>query len=174
MEQAEAIESPGKYLKTRRESQTLSLNKVAKETRIRKAILGAIEEDKYEDLPQLYVKSFLSAYAACLGLDPNEVILIHQKYVKNLPTSKGKDSRHQPVPRKRRVNVRLLVIFVSILFLIALLVYASFKLLPRVFPSLRAEESSPSSSSSVRSSPPGKNEAEAPSSDQAGTNERFF
>ena len=83
MEPAEAIESPGKYLKARRESQKLSLNQVAKETRIREAILRAIEEDKYEDLPQLYIKSFLSAYAVCLGLDLNEVIQLHQKYLKN-------------------------------------------------------------------------------------------
>ncbi len=156
MEPAEAIESPGKYLKTRRESQKLSLNKVAKETRIREVILRGIEEDKYEDLPYLYVKSFLSAYAGCLGLDPNEVILLHQKYVENLLPSKGKVLRHQSVPRKRRVNVRLLVIFISVLFLAALLVYASFKLLPRVFPSLRTEKSRPSSSSSVPSSPPSR------------------
>ena len=48
MELAEAIESPGKYLKTIRESQKLSLKIVAKETRIKEAILGALEEDKYE------------------------------------------------------------------------------------------------------------------------------
>ncbi len=156
MEPAEAIESPGKYLKTRRESQKLSLNQVAKETRIREAILRAIEEDKYEDLPQLYIKSFMSAYAVCLGLDPNEVIQLHQKYLKSLPPSKGKVIRHRPVSTKRRVNVMLLVIFVSVLILIALLVYASFRLLPLVFPSLRAEESGPCSSFSVRS-PSGKN-----------------
>ena len=156
MEPAEAIESPGKYLKTRRESQKLFLKEVANATRIREAVLRGIEEDKYEDLPQLYVKSFLNAYAGCLGLDPNEVILLHQKYVENLLPSKGKVLRHQPVPRKRRVNVRLLVIFISVLFLAALLVYASFKLLPRVFPSLRTEKSRPSSPSSVPSSPPSR------------------
>ena len=171
MEPAEAIESPGKYLKTRRESQKLSLKEVAHATRIREVILRGIEEDKYEDLPYLYVKSFLSAYAGCLGLDPNEVILLHQKYVENLLPSKGKVLRHQPVPRKRRVNVRLLVIFISGLFLAALLVYASFKLLPRVFPSLRTEKSRPSSSSSVPSSPPVQKETEPPTADQPGTNE---
>jgi cytoskeletal protein RodZ len=154
MEPAEAIESPGKYLKTRRESQKLSLEQVAHATRIREAILKALEEDKYEDLPHLYVKSFLSAYAGCLGLDPNEVILLHQKYVKNLPPSKGKVLRHQPIPRKRRVNVRLLVILISALLLAALVVFASFKLLPRVFPSLRTEVSSPFSSSSAPFSAP--------------------
>ncbi len=136
MEPAETIESPGKYLKTKRESQRLSLTRVAKETRIREAVLKGIEEDKYEDLPPLYVKSFLSAYAECLGLDPNDVILLHQKYGKNLAPSKRKILRHQSDLKKRRVNFRILVIFISVLILIALLVYTSIELLPRFFPSL--------------------------------------
>ncbi len=111
----------------------LSLTQVAQATRIREAILKALEEDKYEDLPYLYVKSFLSAYAGCLGLDPNEVILLHEKYVKNLTPSKGQVSKHRPVSGKRRVNARLLVIVVSALLIAALLVFASFKLLPRFF-----------------------------------------
>jgi cytoskeleton protein RodZ len=171
MEPVEAIGSPGKYLKTRRESQRLSLNKVAKETRIRETILRGIEEDKYEDLPDLYVKSFLSAYAGYLGLDPNEVILLHQKYVKNLPPSKGQVPKYRPVSAIRRVNIRLLVIAISALLLAALLVYASFELLPRVFPSLWTQDSGPSSSSSVSSSSPVKKETEPSTTDQPGTNE---
>ena len=148
MESAEALESSGNYLKATRESQGLSLNEVAQATRIREAVLRALEEGKYEDLPHLYVKGFLRAYAGYLGLDPNEVILHQQKYIKNLPPSNGKVQRQHPVPRKRRVDVKLLVIFISVLFLIALLVYASYKLLPQVFPPLRVDESSPYSSSS--------------------------
>jgi len=171
MEPVEAIGSPGKYLKLKRESQRLSLNKVAKETRIREAILRGIEEDKYEDLPDLYVKSFLSAYAGYLGLDPNEVILLHQKYVKNLPPSKRQVPKYTPVSSKTRVNVRLLVIAIFALLLAAILGYASFKLLPRVFPSLWTQESSPSSSSSVSSSSPVQKETEPSTADQPGTNE---
>ena len=90
MEPAEAIESPGKYLKAKREFQKLSLKEVADVTRIRKAVLMAIEEDRTEELPLLYIKSFLSAYAKCLGLDPNDVIMLHQKYVEKLSFSKRK------------------------------------------------------------------------------------
>jgi cytoskeletal protein RodZ len=171
MEPAEAKESPGKYLKTRRESQKLSLKEVAHATRIREVILRAIEEDKYEDLPRLYVKSFLSAYAGCLGLDPNEVILLYQKYVGNLLPSKEKVPKYRPVSSKRKVNVRLLLILISALLLAALLVYASIKLLPRVFASLWTEESRSSSSSLVPSSPPVRKETEPPTADQPGTNE---
>jgi len=54
----ETIESPGKYLKAKRESKRISLRQVASATRIREAVLRAIEEDQYEDLPHLYIKSF--------------------------------------------------------------------------------------------------------------------
>jgi cytoskeletal protein RodZ len=102
---------------------------VADVTRIRKAVLMAIEEDRTEELPLLYIKSFLSAYAKCLGLDPNDVIMLHQKYVEKLSSSKRKEVKHSLATRRRRINVRLWVISIFGALLIALLVYASFKLL---------------------------------------------
>ena len=125
----EMIESPGKYLKAKRESQRISLRQVADATRIREAVLRAIEEDLYEDLPHIYVKSFLSAYAKYLGLDPTDVIMLHQKYAEKLSFSKSQVSKHPPAFRRKRVNVRLLVISISVALLIALIVYASFRLL---------------------------------------------
>ena len=125
----ETIESPGKYLKAKRESQRISLREVANATRIREAVLRAIEEDKYEDLPQIYVKSFLTAYAKHLGLDPTDVIMLHQKFAEKLSFSKSQVSKHPSASRRKRVNVRLLVISISVGLLIALIAYASFKLL---------------------------------------------
>ena len=125
----ETIESPGKYLKAKRESQRISLREVANATRIREAVLRAIEEDKYEDLPHIYVKSFLTAYAKHLGLDPTDVIMLHQKFAEKLSFSKSQVSKHPSASRRKRVNVRLLVISISVGLLIALIAYASFKLL---------------------------------------------
>jgi len=125
----ETIESPGKYLKAKRESQGISLRQVADATRIREAVLRAIEEDRYEDLPHIYVKSFLSAYAKCLGLDPTDVIMLHQKYAEKLSFSKSRVLKHPSASRRKGVNVRLLVISISVALLIALIVYASFRLL---------------------------------------------
>ena len=125
----QTIESPGKYLKAKRESQGISLRGVADATRIREAVLRAIEEDRYEDLPHLYVKSFLSAYAKYLGLDPAEVIMLHQKFAGKPSFPKSQVSKHPSASRRKRVNVRLLVISIAVALLIALIVYASFKLL---------------------------------------------
>ena len=131
------IESPGRYLKAKRESHRISLRQVADATRIREAVLRAIEEDRYEDLPHIYVKSFLSGYAKCLGLDPTDVIMLHQKYMKKLSFSKSQVSKHPSAIPRRRVNVRLLVISISVALLIAVIVYVSFKLLYYAFLSLR-------------------------------------
>jgi cytoskeletal protein RodZ len=131
----EMVESPGEYLKAKRESQRLSLKKVADATRIREAVLRAIEEDRYEDLPYIYVKSFLSAYAKCLGLDPTDVIMLHQKCPEKLSFSKSQVSKHPSAFRRKRVNVRLLVISISALLFAAIVAYASFKLLHWVLPS---------------------------------------
>ena len=125
----ETIESPGKYLKAKRESRRISLRQVADATRIREAVLRAIKEDRYEDLPHFYVKSFLSAYAKHLGLDPTDVRMLHQKHVEKLSFSKSQVSKHPSSFPRKRVNVRLLVISISVALLLALIVYASFKLL---------------------------------------------
>lgn len=124
----ETTESPGKYLKTKRESQRISLREVADATRIREAVLRAIEEDRYEDLPHLYVKSFLSAYAKHLALDPTDVIMLHQKYVEKLSFSKSRVLKHPSAFRRKRVKLRLFVIWISVALLIALIVYAAFRL----------------------------------------------
>jgi len=125
----EIVESPGKYLKAKRESQRISLRQVADATRIREVVLKAIEEDRYEDLPYIYVKSFLSAYAKYVGLDPTDVIMLHQKYMEKVSLSKSQVSKHLSATPRRRVNVRLLVISISVALLIAVIIYVSFKLL---------------------------------------------
>jgi cytoskeletal protein RodZ len=102
---------------------------VADATRIRQAVLMAIEEDRTEELPLIYIKSFLSAYARCLGLDPHDVIILHQKYGEKLSFSKSQVSKHPSVFQRKRVNIRLLIISVSITLLIAVILYAAFKLL---------------------------------------------
>jgi cytoskeletal protein RodZ len=125
----EAIDSPGKCLKAKRESQNISLREVANATRIRETVLRAIEEDRYEDLPHLYVKSFLSAYAKYVGLDPTDVIRLHQKYGGKLPSAKTQVPKPPSASRRKRVNVRFVVIIVAALIFAAIAAYAFFKLL---------------------------------------------
>ncbi len=125
---SETLESPGKYLKTTRESKKLSLKEVADATGIREPVLRALEEDRDLNLPSFYIKSFLSAYAACLGLDPNEVITAHgERYERKLSLSK--DQMHpQSTIRRKKHKVRLLVILISVVLLGALIAYVAFEI----------------------------------------------
>ena len=128
MGSAETFESPGKYLKAKRESQNLSLKEVADKTRIREPVLRALEEDRYADLPALYIKSFLSTYAGYLGLDSDEAMTVHQKVAENLSFKKDHVLKPPSTIRRKRVNVRSLVILVSVILLMTLIVYASINL----------------------------------------------
>jgi hypothetical protein len=125
----EMIESPGKYLKAKRESDRISLREVAIATRIREPVLRAIEEDRYDDLPHLYVKSFLSTYAKWLGLDPTEVLMLHQKQVEKLSPPRSQAPEPPSVSRRKRVDVRRLIITIAALLFAAIVAYAALKLL---------------------------------------------
>ena len=60
----------GRYLKTIRTRQGLSLQQVAKRTHIQTQQLQAIETGSWIQLPEaIYVKGFLKRYAQSLGLD---------------------------------------------------------------------------------------------------------
>jgi len=97
-------ETLGKYLKSQRESKKISLNEVAKNTRVREPILRALEEDQHNLLPPAtYVKGFLLAYAKYLGLDLNDILLRYERALKGesiapppMPSPKPKQENPPP------------------------------------------------------------------------------
>ena len=122
------MESPGKYLKTERELRNLSLEEIAKSTKIREAFLRAIEEDRYELLPSaVYVKGFLTIYVKYLGLDPHDILLRYQNYLKSFTISPPLELQQQiPTPKKRvRPGVFFILAF-AIILVIAFFIYYTF------------------------------------------------
>ena len=119
------MESPGKYLKVQRELRNVSLEEIAKSTKIREAFLRAIEEDSYELLPPaFYVKGFLTLYARHLGLDPHDISLRYQNYLKTLTISPPVELEQQIPPVKRGVRPWLFFVAIfAIIFSILVLVY---------------------------------------------------
>jgi len=119
------MESLGKYLKAQRELRNVSLEEIANSTKIREAFLRAIEEDSYELLPPaFYVKGFLTLYARHLGLDPHDVGLRYQNYLKTLTISAPVELEQQIPPLKKGARPWLFSIAISaIIFFIVLLVY---------------------------------------------------
>ena len=159
------MESIGKYLKAERESQKLSLQQVSESTKIREHLLRAIEEDRYDRISSpVYVKGFLDAYARCLGLDSNEIILqYHEKYAKKTPPKGTGLEQRRSSPRLekptafsgRRVILWLLIIATSVAILLTAMIIYRISLNPRHgSPGLSKEESPPTLMSPVPSPPP--------------------
>ena len=69
------MKSAGLILKQAREAQGLSVEDMARVTRISRSIIVAIEHEDTDALPaDVYVRGFTRNLAAVLGLDPSEVI----------------------------------------------------------------------------------------------------
>jgi flagellar biosynthesis protein FlhG len=72
----------GSTLREYREAKRLSLETIVEKTKIRPAILEALEEDRFGDLPEpVFLRGFLRQLAVCLGLDPG---VICREYMRRL------------------------------------------------------------------------------------------
>lgn len=71
----EMVQSAGAILRCVRENRDLSLEDVAKVTRISKGYLAALEEDNISRLPsEVYARGFLRVYAQFLGIEEHTVL----------------------------------------------------------------------------------------------------
>ena len=70
----------GEHIKRMREQKGLTLKEIAERTKISVAILQALEDERYEDMPsaRVYVRGFVRCFAEELGLDKDQV---SQSYV---------------------------------------------------------------------------------------------
>jgi DnaJ-class molecular chaperone len=74
----------GKDLKKIRDELGISLEEIAEMAKVRMVYLRAIEEDQFEKTPpRIFLKSFLRAYAQCIGLDADIVANRYLKRVNN-------------------------------------------------------------------------------------------
>lgn len=76
---AAAKASPDEYtgprLRSAREQKGLSVAEISERTKISKAVLSALEDERYEDMPnaRVYVRGFVRCVARELGLDLDAV-----------------------------------------------------------------------------------------------------
>lgn len=69
------MESIGKYLKKHREARAMSVEEVARATRIPVPSIERLENDHFDDLPgEVFVRGFLKAYARSVGLHVEDVL----------------------------------------------------------------------------------------------------
>lgn len=66
----------GQYLSRAREARHLSLDDLAHQTKIRRAILEALEHNARRDLPEkVFVLGYVRSYAAAVGLNVEEAVI---------------------------------------------------------------------------------------------------
>ena len=114
------LETIGKYLKSKREARNVTLEEIAEATKIRKAILEAIENDRQDLIPpRVFAQGFLKSYASYLELDESDVIKRYQETLEELEVKNDEEEiASQQPPQKVLTPTRILVLF--IIFILAL------------------------------------------------------
>ena len=96
------MESLGKFLRKERETRNISLEEVSKFTKIKQHYLKAIEEGRSELLPPTpYVKGYLHVYAKYLTLDPKNIVLRYEQYLKSLIPPDSGELQHNALSKKK-------------------------------------------------------------------------
>jgi cytoskeletal protein RodZ len=73
------METLGEYLKREREFKSISIEDIAKATKINPYYLKALEKDDFDSLPgKVFIKGFTKMYAKFVGLDMDEVLQKHE------------------------------------------------------------------------------------------------
>ena len=71
--------SVGAYLRQMRESRGVSLEEIARVTRVTASYLHALEADDYESLPvPVFTRGFIRAYCQALAVSPDEAMALFE------------------------------------------------------------------------------------------------
>lgn len=116
------------FLREHRESRGTTLEEAARVTRIGKNYLAALEEGRFDTIPNAaYVKGFLRAYASFLGLSGDDVVGMYERDVSPPPSTPVEEKRSAGVsapgrmkasPRGRRaITLVLLALVVAAAYL---------------------------------------------------------
>lgn len=117
----------GEILKTARTKKELTLTQAEEETKVRVRYLEALEEGRFEDLPEpVYTIGFLAKYAEFLGLDKDNLIAQFNQERDRKPTnSRLMVERHIKEPFFQ-ITPRFLVIAGIIIVLAGILSYIGY------------------------------------------------
>jgi cytoskeletal protein RodZ len=115
------MESVGQHLRQQREAKAMSIEEVARATRVPMSSVERLESDQFDELPgEVFVRGFLKSYARAVGLDPDDVLARYTAsrrvaWVTPLPIS----SPTRPA-RSKRYGVAIAFVLLLILFTLAL------------------------------------------------------
>jgi cytoskeletal protein RodZ len=115
------MEPVGQFLRRHREERQMSVEEIARSTRMPMDSVTRIEADQFDELPgEVFVRGFLKSYARAVGLPAEDVLARYTSsrriaWVTPLPIS----SASRP-PRSRRFGVAIAFVLLLILFTLAL------------------------------------------------------
>jgi transcriptional regulator with XRE-family HTH domain len=112
----------GRSLRAAREARGLELAGVEELTKIRARYLLALEEERFEDVPLGYQRSFLRSYAEFLGLDPRHYL---DEYASRFPAEELQ-LVDLPVRRRRLPFAGALVAVAVVAIVVAMVAAAHF------------------------------------------------
>jgi len=116
------MEPVGQYLRRHREQAQMSVEEIARSTRVPMDSVARIEADQFDELPgEVFVRGFLKSYARALGLPAEEVLARYTAsrrvaWVTPLPLS----TVPARTARGRRFGVAIAFVLLLILFTLAL------------------------------------------------------
>jgi cytoskeleton protein RodZ len=111
----------GQYLRQEREKRKVTLDSVAKVTRITKENLEALETDEFQAISApVFVRGFLRNYATFLGLDPQELVARYDAQTDLIKISGAKEA---PEPSKDENPVFKYLVFLCILLAGVAIIY---------------------------------------------------
>jgi cytoskeleton protein RodZ len=116
----------GEILKDQREQHRLSLEEMAKVTRIRTQYLSALEANRFHDLPAAaFVRGYIRSYAQAFGFDHKPILaLLRRDYKEGVQGRLVPQAFIRPVARRRLVWAPMSLTVMS--FFIVLLVISSY------------------------------------------------
>ena len=118
---SDEIETLGSYLRRERKKRSISIEQISYATRISIKMLVALEEDNHTALPaQPFVRGYLQAFAKCLRLDPQDILLRYQHHLATNPCKEesAKTTGHIHLEEKRQESQRLVVTVVVFVLLL--------------------------------------------------------
>jgi cytoskeleton protein RodZ len=114
----------GNPLRELRERRGMSLDEIAKTTRISKGQLEALEAEDFDDLPApVFVRGFIRAYCECVGAAPDEALARYRSLLS------GHDPPRAPAPRLASAPGRRAIVAAAVLLVVLALAFAGLRLL---------------------------------------------
>lgn len=113
----------GTHLRECREGRGISLQEIAASTKISNTTLQLIERNAFDRLPGgIFTKGYLRAYAAAVGLDPDEVV---RWYVAQFAAAAAKEPPVVPAPSIEDSQTAWHFLAAAVTILVALVAYRS-------------------------------------------------